>query len=82
MSKFVSSTILRDNLADTIEEISKKEKYLVITKKGKPVSAIVNLDYFEDLLALSSPKYLKAIKEARENYKKGQVYSHEEVFGL
>ncbi|MCL5773651.1 MAG: type II toxin-antitoxin system Phd/YefM family antitoxin [Firmicutes bacterium] len=81
MSKVVPAAILRDHLADAIKEVSKKEKYLLITNKGRPVSALVNLDFFEDLLALSSPKYLKSIKEARENYKKGQFFSHEEVFG-
>lgn len=80
MSKIVTTTTLRDNLADVIKE-SDKEKYFLITKKGRPVSAIVELNFFEDLLALSSPKYLKSIKEARENYKKGQVFGHEEVFG-
>lgn len=82
MSKLIPSTILRDHLALAIKEVSKKEKYLLITKKGRPVSALVNLDFFEDLLALSSPQYLKSIKEARENYKKGQFFSHEEVFGM
>lgn len=81
MPKFVPSTILRDHLADVIEEIRKKEKYFLITKKGRPISAIVNLDFFEDLLALSSPKYLKSVKEAREDYKKGHLVSHQEVFG-
>ena len=81
MNKTIPSTILRDNLSSAINTVALKEKYLLITKKGKPVSALVNLDYFEDLLALSSPKYLKSIKEAREQYKKGQTFSHEEVFG-
>lgn len=34
----------------------------------------------EDLLAALSPSYLKSIKEAREDYKKGRVSPHEEVF--
>lgn len=81
MKKTIPSTVLRANLSGAIEAVTPKEKYLLITKKGQPVSALVNLDYFEDLLALSSPKYLKSIKEAREQYKKGEVYSHDEVFG-
>ena len=81
MSKFISSSILRNNLADAIKEISSNKKYLLVTKKGRPVSVLVNLDFFEDLLALSSPKYLKSIKEAREDYKKGRLLSHKEVFG-
>ena len=41
----------------------------------------MNLDFFEDLLALSSKEYLESIKKAREDYKHGRVYSHGEVFG-
>ena len=36
----------------------------------------------EDFLALSSDNYLKSIKEAREDYKKGKVKSYEEVFNV
>lgn len=81
MTKFIPSAILRNHFSDAIKEITKKEKYMLITKKGEPVSALVNIDFFEDLLALSSPKYLKSIKEAREDYKKGDYLSHQEVFG-
>lgn len=81
MKKTIPSTILRANLSNAIEAVTPKEKYLLITKKGQPVSALVNLDYFEDLLALSSPEYLKSVKEAREQFKRGETYSHEEVFG-
>ena len=81
MIQTVPITTLRNNLADVLEEVAKKRKYLLVTKKGMPVSAMVNLDFFEDLLALSSPKYLKSIKEAREQYKRGEYYTHVEVFG-
>lgn len=81
MSKTIPTTTLRDNLSDAIKEVSKKEKYFIVTKKGRPVSTIVDLDFFEDLLACSSSKYLKSIREAREDYKKGKVFSHEQVFG-
>ena len=37
--------------------------------------------FLEDLLASTSPGYLKSIKEARVDYKAGRVKSHEEVFG-
>jgi hypothetical protein len=38
-------------------------------------------DFLEDLLASTSPEYLKSIKEARSDYKAGRVKSHKEVFG-
>jgi len=37
--------------------------------------------FIEDLLAAVSPEYLESIKEAREDYKAGRIYSHEDVFG-
>jgi len=37
--------------------------------------------FLEDLLAATSPAYLRSIKEARIDYKAGRVKTHEEVFG-
>ena len=49
------------------------------------ISAINELDeekefLIENLLAATSPDYLKSIEEAREDYRRGRVRSHEEVF--
>lgn len=81
MNKYISTTILRDNLSDVLTEVSKKEGYLIITKKGRLNSAIVNLDFFEDLLALSSPEYLESIRQARQEYENGEFLTHEQIFG-
>ena len=77
----ITTTILRNNLADVLKRVEKKKEYLLVSKKGKITSALVNIDLLEDLLAMVNPSYVKSIKKAREEYKKGQVYSHEEVFG-
>jgi PHD/YefM family antitoxin component YafN of YafNO toxin-antitoxin module len=77
----VSTSVLRNNLADTLKEVSQKRDYLLVSKKGKLISALVNLDFFEDLLALTSKKYLNSLKEAREDYKAGRYYSLDEAFG-
>jgi hypothetical protein len=37
--------------------------------------------FWEDLLAATSPEYLKSIREARRDYKAGRIKTHEEVFG-
>ncbi len=37
--------------------------------------------FLEDLLASTSPEYLKSIKEARADYKSDRVKTHQEVFG-
>ncbi|MGB6839129.1 MAG: type II toxin-antitoxin system Phd/YefM family antitoxin [Microgenomates group bacterium] len=77
----VNTTVLRDNLADVIKEIGRKKEYLLVAKRGEITSAIVDIDLFEDLLALTNKKYLASIKKAREEYKKGDVLTHEQVFG-
>ena len=77
----VSSTILRNNLADTIDEVSKKKDYLLVSRKGKIDSALVNIGLFEDLLALANKKYLKSIQKARSEYERGKFLTHEQAFG-
>lgn len=37
--------------------------------------------FIEDLLASTSPEYLRSIREARAEYKAGKIKSHREVFG-
>lgn len=76
----IQTTTFRNNLADVLRELE-KTKYLLIAKKNKLVSAVVDLDFFEDLLALANPKYMASIKKAREEYKRGEVYTFKEVFG-
>lgn len=39
-------------------------------------------DLIEDVLALSSPQYLRSIEEARKDYKEGKVKSLEESFDI
>jgi len=33
--------------------------------------------FLENLLAATSPEYLKSIEEARRDYKEGRVYTHD-----
>ena len=77
----VSATVLRNNLASSIAEIVKNKDYLLVSKRGKISSALVDINLFEDLLALANKKYLNSIKKAREEYEKGEFFTHEQVFG-
>ncbi|MBU2592001.1 MAG: type II toxin-antitoxin system Phd/YefM family antitoxin [Patescibacteria group bacterium] len=77
----INATTLRNNLADSLAAIEKSKEYLLVAKRGKIRSAIVDIDFFEDLLALANKKYLKSIKKAREEYQKGETFTHQEVFG-
>jgi len=77
----ITLTTLRNHLGDALKEVREKKDYLLVLKKGRPISALVNLDFFEDLLALTSKKYLNSIKKARAEYQKKQIFNHEEAFG-
>ncbi len=44
-------------------------------------SALVNIDFFEDLLALANKQYVKSIKKARKEFEEGNFLTHEQVFG-
>lgn len=79
-TKTISASRLRNNLADALDSLS-QEDILVITRRGKGEKAIIDLDRLEDLLAAFDPEYVKSIAEARENIKKGEVYTLDEVFG-
>ena len=77
----ITATVLRNNLSDSLKEVSGKKDYLLVAKKGHISSALVNIDLFEDLLALANKNYVKSIRKARVEYAKGEVFTHDEVFG-
>ena len=54
----------------------------VIIEAVKKMTKSERDSFLEDLLASTSPEYLRSIKEARAEYKAGKVKKHEEVFGL
>ena len=81
MIKAVDASTLRNHLADAVKEVVAKRDYLLVTRRDKPVAALVDLDFFEDLLALTSKEYVKSIREARRDYKDGRVFTHRQAFG-
>ncbi len=81
MPKTVQATTLRNHLADALDEVEAKEKFLLIERSNEIVSALVDIDFFEELLAKTSKEYLQSIREARQQYKQGKIFTHAEVFG-
>ena len=77
----ITTTVLRNNLADSLKEIATKKDYFLVASKGKLNSALVNIDLFEDLLALVNKNYVKSIQKARKEYKAGAFLSHDKAFG-
>lgn len=79
-TKTISASKLRNNLADTLDSLS-DDDVLIVTRRGKKEHAIVDLDKLEDILAACDPEYVKSIEEAREQIKRGEVHTFDEVFG-
>ena len=76
----INATTMRNNLSTELNQVDEQD-YLLILRNDKVKSALVNIDFFEDLLALSKHDYLDSIKKARQEYKTGKTFSHQEVFG-
>ena len=64
-----------------LENIKMEIKPEVIIGAIKKMNKKERDAFLEDLLASSSPEYLKSIKEDRSDYKAGRVKTHREVFG-
>lgn len=61
----VKVPISADDIIDAVKKMKKHEREAFI----------------EDLLAMTSPDYLKSVREARAEYKAGKTKSHKEIFG-
>lgn len=79
-TKTISASKLRNNLADALDSLTDDE-VLIVTRRGKKDHAIIDVDKLEDILAISDPEYADSIAEAREQIKRGEVHTFEEVFG-
>ena len=66
---------------DMLESIKMEIKPEVIISAIQKMAKKERDSFLEDLLAITSPDYLKSIKEARADYKAGRVKGHKEVFG-
>jgi hypothetical protein len=53
----------------------------MIIKAVKRMKRAARHAFVEDLIAATSPEYLRSIREARRDYRAGRVKSHREVFG-
>lgn len=76
-TKTIDATDLRNNLSGALESVTEGQT-LLVKKRGKMHSVIIDIDRFEDLLAANDPEYLKTIQEARASKER---FSADDVFG-
>lgn len=68
------------------EEIWRSKGRLLIEKDGLPIAVLISIDDFEDMMEtigeLSDPEYLASIREARAEYKRGEVDTLEDLYKI
>jgi len=83
--KFVPVTKAKADLLELIRDIQANDTDVTVTKNGVPVAVILSMRKLESLLdtieILSDERTMKALKRARQQARKGQWISYEEVFG-
>ena len=80
-TKTIDTTDLRNNLSATIKALG-KDDILFIKSRGKLTGkAIVDDELLEDLLLLKDEEYITNIAKARDEIKRNDIYTFDEVFG-
>lgn len=77
MTTLVKATDLRSSYADVATNVRGHKTIAIITKRGRPDLALIDLDYLEDLLEAQDPKFQASLRKAA----KEKTYSLEEAFG-
>lgn len=80
-TKTIDTTDLRNNLSATLKAAG-KDDIIFIKNRGKLTGkAIIDDELLEDLLLLQDSDYVASIAQARDEVKKGDIYTFDEVFG-
>jgi hypothetical protein len=77
-TKFIGLKDFRQNLASYTKEAKLKSVRLIILKKNVPILEVKSLDEKEFTLE----KLVDGIAMAREDVKKGRVYTEEQVYKM
>lgn len=76
MTTVIKATELRGGYAGVAKKVRGGKNVAIITKRGRPDLALVDLDYLEDLLESQDKKFQKSLRQAAQE----KVYSLDEVF--
>ncbi len=83
MTNLITLKELRPKLPAIIKDIDTKLDRYIVTKRGKPISIMLNIDDYEGLLEtieiLSNKNIVKRIKKAKKEIKEGKTISLEKL---
>ncbi|HVV25469.1 MAG TPA: hypothetical protein VHC21_00345 [Candidatus Saccharimonadales bacterium] len=77
-AKTIDASMMRKNLSEALDAVHGSKNVILVKRRGKVESALVDIDMLEDLLAVNDPAYVKSIAEARASK---DWYTPQEVFG-
>ncbi len=77
-------TKVKRHLLDILKRIEEDEGTLAVTRNGEAVGIMMSVARYDALMEtidiLSDPEILKSLGNAKEDFKAGRVFSHEEVW--
>lgn len=77
-TKTINASDMRKNLSEALDAVRDNKNIILVKRRGKVESALIDIDSLEDMLAVQNPEYVKSIAAARADKK---TYTPEEVFG-
>ena len=77
-TKTIDASDMRKNLSEALDAVRDNKNIILVKRRGKVESALIDIDTLEDLLAVQNPEYVKSIAEARADTKS---FTPDEVFG-
>ncbi len=75
---FLSVTELKTNAAGVLNRLNKQQRPLIITQNGEPRAVLQDPQTYENIQKTLT--MLKLMSQSELDIKKGDFYSHEEVF--
>ena len=76
MTAIVKTTEMRESYADVAKKVRGGKTVAIITKRGRPDLALVDIDYLEDLLEAHDKEFQASLRKAAQE----KTYSLDEVF--
>ena len=86
LDKNPTATEARRHFFDLLDKVGADPSFCpIITRHGKPIATLVNVDEWENLMETLSiaanPQLVKNLEKVREDIREGKVLTYDEVFG-
>ncbi len=86
LNKTPTATQARNQFFELLDKVSSDPSFQpVISHHGKPTAILANIEEWESLMETVSiaanPQLVESLKNAREDIKKGEILTYDEVFG-